>query len=150
MKAMMDKLNEYKWIVTTTILVLTFGWWLKGIESDAGEAKQKVDSIEQTYKSIEKIAEQVQANQKALCDPKRMLGDFLITMGDEPNTVKYWMSMPVGLEEIKITDSTYMVDIPFILDGDLPWLGIRAVIKQADSTAAIRIFDTLWDHRSEQ
>ena len=121
-----------------------------GIANDAAEAKEKAEDIEQTYKSIEKIAAQVQANQEAINDPKRMLGDFLVTMGEEPKMVKYWMSMPVGLEDIKITDTTYMIDIPFISAGGLPWIGIRAVIKQSDSTTAIRIFDTLWDHRSKE
>lgn len=151
MRPALEKLNEYKWVITTVTLVLTFGWWLMGIQTDASEAKKKVDSIEATYKSIEQIAQQVQINQQSLADPKRMLADWLITMGEDPAQVKFWMSMPVGLKEINIADTgaaRYMLNIPFILNnGNLPWVGIRAVVKMVDTTVEIRIFDTLWDRR---
>lgn len=151
---MMDELKKYKWVITTAITVLLFGWWIMGIADDAEQAKREVQQIQKTYKSIEAIALQVQANQEALASRKRILGDYLINNGENPRIVKYWMSMPIGLAELKLGEDSgkvqYLLDIPFIMDDFLPEKGVRAVIKKPpDSAAAVRVFDTLWDHTKE-
>jgi len=150
MKQILEKINELKLIIGVSIsvmIVLSWGW---NVMSDASEAKKKVETLEQTTQAIKDIATQVQANQIALGDPKRMLRDHLITMGEDPQQVKYWMTLPLGVEALRYQDTLYLLDVPFIsVEDGYPIIGIRAMLKKADTVAVYKIIDTLWDHREK-
>lgn len=154
MKNLMEKIRSYWSLIMIVVAIASFGSWLISIEGRAADAVEHAEKVDSALDKISRIAEQVEQNQQALQNPKRMLGDHLITMGESPSVVRYWMTMPVGLAEISIgADSTgmsrFLVDIPFIMTDSLPILGIRGVVKnQGDSLpAVIRTLDTLWDHR---
>ena len=137
MKDFFEKIKPYYQVLVLIVVVVGIVWQFNGIKVDAAEAKDKVDTIDETLVQMTQLAQ-------SLADPNDWLKKYFITKGIDLETAKEWSSLPRKVWQKK--DGTYS-KIPFINPSTCPELGIYQKYVDSDN---IKILDTIWNFQKKE
>jgi len=134
-----DKWKEIA--VIMAIAGLAFNFYV--IQSNASEAKQKVEKFEETFANIAQIAHDLQ-------DPNVWLKNYLILNGVDSVDASAWAVYPRGIP--RTSDDRIILFAPYIELEGLPEIGVLKILQTPpDSVAELKmLLDTLWDFRSKE
>lgn len=138
--------KEYVAIILFLVIAVGGLISVKGIADDVKRVKEKEVKVDKALVDISKVAQQVQANQEAIWDWKTFLRNYLITKGAKEESVKLWLLMPIGTDDLIVGGDT-LINIPYICRADLPEIGVSCLMRRdSDSVIVVDTIRTLWKY----
>jgi hypothetical protein len=130
----MAKIKDYWQIITIALGVLVFGWWLKGIDTKASEAKEI--ARQQADISAKLSAIVIQNDTK--------LGVYLELMGFDDSIAREWAELPRTAPHDSLGKP-----IPWE-----PWLRTDSALQVGErmmfNDSGTVLIDTIWSFRSKK
>lgn len=139
----METLKKYWWVITVSVAVAGFAFWLYTIEAKASNAEQKADKLEVVAEETKELAKQTTALLTQMTKPDYALRNHLILYGIDSAQAANWTKMSIGVP--LDSGGAPLHYVPYLDFNALPDVGIMKMWSDTGPT----FMKELWNFNKE-